>query len=189
MVIDAGEHIPDRVGPVPAKGSGGALTAEDKRDIAALWLRGKSLREVTEEVGCGVNQVKNFVYGEGLAGATASPLPREGVTRQWLLDNVEIDERRKLKILREGLGREIRQAELIKWYFQLCRVEGSPEPHVGGRYRDCSKCPKAGVCSWGYVRCESIQAWEPEREVEETMRVIEEDRNLYEDCFPTGEVE
>jgi len=156
------------------------MTTEDKVEVERLCLEGKSARVIGEMVGCTTRQVNNYLHGQGLKGSAAKEIGKKGIDKQWLLDNAKIDIRKRARAIRKALGTDFKEQGITLLYWDLCRVDGSPEPYRG---KNCETCIKRELCSGGYVRCESIQDWEGRRGIEDIYEVIESNKELYEDCY------
>jgi len=159
------------------------MSPDDKERVLELFHKDMSVRDIAKTMGIERAPVSNYLYSLGLAGKDTTELPTEGVNRQWLLDNANVDVRRRNKALKDTFGKVFSEKDLAMMYNKMCGVKGSPEPfcHYGG---NCETCEKRELCSWGYVRCESIQAWEDDIEVDGAMKIIEENPELYKDCYP-----
>ena len=162
-----------------------AISKEDKLDVEESFSSGLGLNDIADQTGYTWREISNYLHGRGLTRGEECLIPREGVTRKWLLDHAHIDIRKRKKAIRSGLG--MLTGGLSKAYHELCRVEGSPLPykHHGG---ECGKCPKKELCSCEYVRCESLQDWEGES-ANEALRWIEGNSELCEDCYPVNKEE
>ena len=162
-----------------------AISKADKPVVEKLFGSGVGLNSVAEQTGYTWREVANYLHGRGLTGGEECWIPWGGVTKEWLLDHAHIDIRKRNKAIRIATKGEFKERGLARLYHQMCRVEGSPSPHEQ-RGGECEKCPKWGLCSWDYVRCESVQDWEGDS-ADEALNWIETNEDLYDDCYPVEE--
>jgi len=162
-----------------------AIDNEHKLLVEEKKRNGMSIDDIAVDLGYTWREVHNYLQGQGLTGGFQCEIPVNGVNKEWLLRYADTDIRKRNRALRKATGREIKEKHLARLYHQMCKADGSPEPYAASR-GECEKCEKFGLCSMGYVRCESVQDWEGDM-VEEIMGIVESDREVYEDCYPCTE--
>jgi len=166
-----------------------AIATTDKPVVEKELSSGSTIAQIAIKMGYTWREVNNYLHGQGLTGGVECRVPHDGIDKAWLLDYAHVDIRKRNKAIRKAQGSDckLKERALSRMYHALCRVEGSPEPYTR-RGGECEKCPKWGLCSWDYVRCESIQDWEGDS-VNEILMVIESRPEVYEDCYPVGQEE